>query len=199
MVRRQSSSTAAVLASGEKLPVLVLRRTGDDATLLRTLLKPSMRIDMGTVGPEGLVRTPLRWPTDQRRMALALCVVVRDRPCTVEAVGQLVRQAGDVPVVAVVDDMSDASVPDGSVSRGSVPHGSISRGGASDGGERTAAGGLIDGLLEIGAADAVSVIGLSSQMLEHVIISAIDRRDRGLLHLGSEADVSLDHRQAQLA
>lgn len=189
MVRRQSSSTAAVLASGEKLPVLVLRRTGDDATLLRTLLEPSMRIDMGTVGPEGLVRTPLRWPTDQRRMALALCVVVRDRPCTVEAVGQLVRQAGDVPVVAVVDDMSDAS----------VPHGSVSRGGASDGGGRTAAGGLIDGLLEIGAADAVSVIGLSSQMLEHVIISAIDRRDRGLLHLGSEADVSLDHRQAQLA
>ncbi len=194
MVRRQSSSTAAVLASGEKLPVLVLRRTGRDATLLRTLLEPSMRIDLGAVGPEGLLRTPLRWPTDQRRMALALCVVVRDRPCTVEAVGQLVRQAGDVPVVAVVDDMSDASVPDDSVPDDSVPPGRVS-----DGREQTAPRGLIDGLLEIGAADAVSVAGLSSQMLEHVIISAIDRRDRGLLHLGSEADVSLDHRQAQLA
>ena len=161
MARRHSSSTSAALASGRRLPVLALRRDGRDATLLQFLLGASTRIELDVVRPDGLVRTPLRWPADARTVPLALCVVVRDRPGSVKAVDQLVRQVGEVPVVAVVDSAAgdDDEVP------------------------ATEDHALVDMLLSVGVEAAVLSDGLTAAVLEHVVIAAIDRRDRGVLHL----------------
>lgn len=161
MARRHSSSTSATLAAGRRLPVLALRRDGCDAALMRSLLGASTRIDLDVVRPDGLVRTPLRWPADARTVPLALCIVVRDRPGSVKAVEQLVRQVGEVPVVAVVDHETgdDDELP------------------------ATDDHALSDALLSVGVEAAVLSDGLTAAVLEHVVIAAIDRRDRGVLHL----------------
>lgn len=171
-MRRQSSSTSAVLASGGRLPVLALRRDGRDASILRSLLGSSNRIELGVVRPEGIVRTPLRWPADARAVPLALCVVVSERPAAVAAVERLVRHVGDVPVVAVVEAVVRSSSA------------------AAD-----AAGGwpeVFDALHSVGVDDVVALDGLTGPVLEQIVVGAIDRHDRGVLHLDDASDLLID-------
>lgn len=155
--------------------MLALRRDGADAALICSLLESSARIDTELIRPDGLLRTPLRWPADPRAVPLALCIVVHDRPCAVAAVRQLVHHVGDVAVVAVVDDAVDDADDDG-----------------------IGVGALTTALLAAGVDDVVGADGLTGPVLEQVVVAAIDRRDRGVLHLGepSEILVARPHHQA---
>ena len=101
-------TTGARLAAGGRLPVLVLRRSGDDAELACEHLQHSQRLDVTVVRPADLVRTPLRWPSDARVVPLALCVVFHDRPTTAASARQLVDHVGEVPVIAVLDAPAEA-------------------------------------------------------------------------------------------
>ncbi|HPU39927.1 MAG TPA: hypothetical protein PLS63_10160 [Microthrixaceae bacterium] len=145
----------AVLASGGKLPVLVLRRDDDDAVLVCEHLQQSNRLDVEVVRPADLVRTPLRWPQDQRIVPLALCVLFRDRPRAGAAAEQLVAHVGDIPIVAVID----APYP----------------------GERTAE--MASELIAAGVTDVVDIDHLNAHVLEQIVVSAIDRSDQGVLQL----------------
>ncbi|MBS1838497.1 MAG: hypothetical protein JST64_12465, partial [Actinobacteria bacterium] len=158
MARRDSSTTAAVLSSGGRLPVLALRRDPRDGELLRSLLGTSGRVDLDVVGPDRLVRTPLRWPSDPRAVPLALCLVVRDRPGTVAAVERLTHHVGEIPVVAVVDGDCDLD------------------GAAEDVAERRSPGtrDLLDELVAVGVDALVPGEDVTGPMLEQAVVAAID-------------------------
>lgn len=96
-----------VLLNGDRLPVLLLRRGGNDAERLRRLLRRSSRVEVAVVRPDALLRVPLRWPDDPRVQPLAMAVAVADLPGAVASVAQLVRLLGDVPLVAVTDGARD--------------------------------------------------------------------------------------------
>ena len=160
MARR--ATTSAVLASGGRLPVLVLQRDQNDATAVRRHLDHSNRLDVSVVRPADLVRTPLRWPEDPRVVPLALCVLFRDRPGTVGAAERLVRHVGEVPVIGVL--------------AGSSPD------------DRTAE--LAADLASVGVADVVDIGHLNAHVLEQIVVGAIDRSVPGVLHLSEP--VALD-------
>lgn len=152
----------AVLASGGKLPVLVLRRDEDDAVLVCEHLQRSNRLDVEVVRPADLVRTPLRWPQDPRIVPLAVCVLFRDRPRSGAAAEQLVAHVGDIPIVAVLD----------------APYPS----------ERTAE--MASELIEAGVVDVVDIDHLNAHVLEQIVVAAIDRTVKGVLHLGETMSLS---------
>ena len=134
---------------------MVLRRDDDDAVLVCEHLQRSNRLDVEVVRPADLVRTPLRWPPDPRTVPLALCVLFRDRPRSNAAAEQLVAHVGDIPIVAVLD----APYPD----------------------ERTAE--VAAGLIDAGVADVVDIDHLNANVLEQIVVAAIDRTVQGVLHL----------------
>lgn len=158
-------TTSAVLAEGGRLPVLVLRRDETDAAVVCQHLRRSGRLDVAVVRPADLVRTPLRWPLDPRSVPLALVVLFRDRPGTLRCARRLVEHASDVPLIGVVEHQS----------------GSI--------GDRRR-GELVADLVGAGVEDVIGVDQLTTEVLEHAVVGAIDRRDRGLLHLGEAARVA---------
>lgn len=161
MERRET--TSAVLSVGGRLPVLVLRRDDTDAATVCQHLRRSGRLDVMVVRPADLVRTPLRWPADPRSVPLGLVVLFRDRPATVKCAGQLVDHVGDIPVIGVVEHLGSTVADEPSV------------------GSRRRQ--LVADLIGAGVEDVIGVDQLTTQVLEHAVVGAIDRRDRGLVHL----------------
>lgn len=155
-------TTGARLAAGGRLPVLVLRRSGDDAELACEHLQHSQRLDVTVVRPADLVRTPLRWPSDARVVPLALCVVFHDRPTTAASARQLVDHVGEVPVIAVLDAPAEA--------------------------ERTAE--LAAELVDAGVGDVVVLENLTGPIMEQILLGAIDRGVRSVVDLGDALSVS---------
>lgn len=162
MARRDT--TSAVLAAGGRLPVLVLRRDETDAAVVCQHLRRSGRLDLAVVRPADLVRTPLRWPPDPRSVPLALVVLFRDRPATVSCARQLVEHIGDIPVIGVLEHVH----------------------GTTDDSRRHR---LVADLIGVGVEDVIGVDQLSTEVLEHAVVGAIDRRDRGTVHLGEATGI----------
>jgi len=128
-------------------------------------------LDVAVVRPADLVRTPLRWPSDPRSVPLALVVLFRDRPATVSCARQLVVHAGDIPVIGVVEHLGTTI--------GDHP---------TDGSRRRQ---LVADIIGAGVEDVIGVDQLTTEVLEHVVVGAIDRRDRGTVHLGEATEIDV--------
>ena len=95
---------------GDRMPVLLLKRGGGDAARLRRHLATSSRVDLSVVGPDALLRTPLRWPADPRLQPVAVLTLLPERDGALAAAAQLARRLGEVPLVVVADGSRDFAV-----------------------------------------------------------------------------------------